>query len=180
MNLDEHDFLLISKHIQLKISPMQQSLTIVCHWATPILRKCSFLAPRAPTNWRLGKLLGQGAFGRVYLCYDVDTGRELAVKQVQFDPDSPETSKVRIIEQATLSHYENHFYGNKYNTPQNFFVFPQCKLFEKKKIDNRYVCLLCTLDFLFQYSVVFLIWFSVGLAYHQGLLQKYCLETLKR
>uniref|UniRef100_M3YKI7 mitogen-activated protein kinase kinase kinase n=1 Tax=Mustela putorius furo TaxID=9669 RepID=M3YKI7_MUSPF len=50
-------------------------------------------SPRAPTNWRLGKLLGQGAFGRVYLCYDVDTGRELAVKQVQFDPDSPETSK---------------------------------------------------------------------------------------
>ncbi|XP_059583487.1 uncharacterized protein LOC132250420 [Alligator mississippiensis] len=50
-------------------------------------------APRAPTNWRLGKLLGQGAFGKVYLCYDADTGRELAVKQVQFDPDSPETSK---------------------------------------------------------------------------------------
>uniref|UniRef100_A0AAZ3RFB6 Mitogen-activated protein kinase kinase kinase 2 n=1 Tax=Oncorhynchus tshawytscha TaxID=74940 RepID=A0AAZ3RFB6_ONCTS len=50
-------------------------------------------APRAPTNWRLGKLLGQGAFGRVFLCYDADTGRELAVKQVQFDPESPETSK---------------------------------------------------------------------------------------
>ncbi|KAM8905441.1 mitogen-activated protein kinase kinase kinase 2 isoform 1-T1 [Spinachia spinachia] len=52
-----------------------------------------FSAPRAPTNWRLGKLLGQGAFGRVFLCYDADTGRELAVKQVQFDPESPETSK---------------------------------------------------------------------------------------
>ncbi|XP_041057318.1 mitogen-activated protein kinase kinase kinase 2 isoform X1 [Carcharodon carcharias] len=50
-------------------------------------------SPRAPSNWRLGKLLGQGAFGRVYLCYDADTARELAVKQVQFDPDSPETSK---------------------------------------------------------------------------------------
>ncbi|KAL6455927.1 hypothetical protein MHYP_G00357780 [Metynnis hypsauchen] len=50
-------------------------------------------SPRAPTNWRLGKLLGQGAFGRVFLCYDADTARELAVKQVQFDPDSPETSK---------------------------------------------------------------------------------------
>lgn len=48
-------------------------------------------------NWRLGKLLGQGAFGRVYLCYDVDTGRELAVKQVQFDPERPETSKVRLV-----------------------------------------------------------------------------------
>lgn len=52
-------------------------------------------APSAPMTWRRGKLLGQGAFGRVYLCYDVDTGRELAAKQVQFDPDSPETSKVR-------------------------------------------------------------------------------------
>lgn len=52
-------------------------------------------APGAPVTWRRGKLLGQGAFGRVYLCYDVDTGRELAAKQVQFDPGSPETSKVR-------------------------------------------------------------------------------------
>nr|XP_020651774.1 mitogen-activated protein kinase kinase kinase 3 isoform X2 [Pogona vitticeps] len=50
-------------------------------------------SPSAPVNWRRGKLLGQGAFGCVYLCYDVDTGRELAAKQVQFDPDSPETSK---------------------------------------------------------------------------------------
>ncbi|KAK6470345.1 mitogen-activated protein kinase kinase kinase 3 [Huso huso] len=50
-------------------------------------------SPSAPVNWRRGKLLGQGAFGRVYLCYDVDTGRELAAKQVQFDPESPETSK---------------------------------------------------------------------------------------
>uniref|UniRef100_A0A670J8Z1 Mitogen-activated protein kinase kinase kinase 3 n=1 Tax=Podarcis muralis TaxID=64176 RepID=A0A670J8Z1_PODMU len=50
-------------------------------------------SPSAPVNWRRGKLLGQGAFGRVYLCYDVDTARELAAKQVQFDPDSPETSK---------------------------------------------------------------------------------------
>ncbi|KAL7991813.1 hypothetical protein Chor_016069 [Crotalus horridus] len=50
-------------------------------------------SPRAPTNWVLGKPLGQGAFGRVYLCYDADTGRELAVKQVEFDSDSPETSK---------------------------------------------------------------------------------------
>lgn len=51
-------------------------------------------ALQAPVNWRLGKLLGRGAFGEVYLCYDVDTGRELSVKQVPFDPDSQETSKV--------------------------------------------------------------------------------------
>lgn len=52
-------------------------------------------APRAPVNWRQGKLLGRGAFGEVYLCYDVDTGRELAAKQVPFDTDCQETSKVR-------------------------------------------------------------------------------------
>ncbi|NWV62342.1 M3K3 kinase, partial [Malurus elegans] len=51
------------------------------------------VALQAPVNWRLGKLLGRGAFGEVYLCYDVDTGRELSVKQVPFDPDSQETSK---------------------------------------------------------------------------------------
>lgn len=64
-------------------------------WALYIVCVFGCVAPRAPTNWRLGKLLGQGGFGRVFLCYDADTGRELAVKQVQFDPDSPETSKVR-------------------------------------------------------------------------------------
>uniref|UniRef100_A0A7N6AF66 Mitogen-activated protein kinase kinase kinase 3 n=1 Tax=Anabas testudineus TaxID=64144 RepID=A0A7N6AF66_ANATE len=56
-------------------------------------RSVAHKSPSAPVTWRRGKLLGQGAFGRVYLCYDVDTGRELAAKQVQFDPDSPETSK---------------------------------------------------------------------------------------
>ncbi|XP_029313336.1 mitogen-activated protein kinase kinase kinase 22 [Cottoperca gobio] len=50
-------------------------------------------SPRAPVNWRQGKLLGRGAFGEVYLCYDVDTGRELAAKQVPFDTDCQETSK---------------------------------------------------------------------------------------
>uniref|UniRef100_A0A3B4XSK2 Mitogen-activated protein kinase kinase kinase 22 n=1 Tax=Seriola lalandi dorsalis TaxID=1841481 RepID=A0A3B4XSK2_SERLL len=53
------------------------------------------ISPRAPVNWRQGKLLGRGAFGEVYLCYDADTGRELAAKQVPFDPDCQETSKVR-------------------------------------------------------------------------------------
>lgn len=57
-------------------------------------------------TWRRGKLLGQGAFGRVYLCYDVDTGRELAAKQVQFDPESPETSKVRPCFTSPSTHLD--------------------------------------------------------------------------
>ncbi|XP_059830540.1 mitogen-activated protein kinase kinase kinase 22 isoform X1 [Hypanus sabinus] len=56
-------------------------------------RHLSSASPRAPINWILGKFLGRGAFGEVYLCYDADTGRELAVKQVAFDADCQETSK---------------------------------------------------------------------------------------
>ncbi|TKR93599.1 hypothetical protein L596_008021 [Steinernema carpocapsae] len=38
--------------------------------------------PKAPTNWRQGRCIGSGAFGQVYVCYDVETGRELALKRV--------------------------------------------------------------------------------------------------
>ncbi|XP_070570149.1 mitogen-activated protein kinase kinase kinase 3-like isoform X3 [Ptychodera flava] len=51
------------------------------------------LTPRAPVNWRRGRLVGQGAFGQVYVCYDADTGRELAVKQVQLERDNSEARK---------------------------------------------------------------------------------------
>lgn len=33
-------------------------------------------------TWRRGRLLGSGAFGQVFICCDVETGREYAVKQV--------------------------------------------------------------------------------------------------
>ncbi|XP_013416446.1 mitogen-activated protein kinase kinase kinase 3 isoform X2 [Lingula anatina] len=56
-------------------------------------------SPRAPINWKKGKLLGAGAFGQVFLCYDADTGRELAVKQVNLGSMSVEVSKeVRALE----------------------------------------------------------------------------------
>lgn len=66
-------------------------VSLPCSLFNPLF---SHVALQAPVNWRLGKLLGRGAFGEVYLCYDADTGRELSVKQVPFDPDSQETSKV--------------------------------------------------------------------------------------
>jgi len=39
-------------------------------------------------------VLGHGAFGKVYLAYDADTGRELAVKQVEIQSESKDASKV--------------------------------------------------------------------------------------
>ncbi|XP_066498577.1 mitogen-activated protein kinase kinase kinase 22 [Hoplias malabaricus] len=62
-------------------------------WTEKCGQRTTAKSPRAPVNWRKGKLLGRGAFGEVFLCYDADTGRELAVKQVPFDPDCHETSK---------------------------------------------------------------------------------------
>lgn len=38
--------------------------------------------PCAPTNWKQGKCIGSGAFGKVYVCVDVDTGKEVALKRL--------------------------------------------------------------------------------------------------
>ena len=70
-----------------------------------------YLAPQTPTNWKLGRQLGQGkfsisssikqlhhsflgAFGKVYLCYDVDNGSELAIKQIPIHGLNTQTSRV--------------------------------------------------------------------------------------
>uniref|UniRef100_F6XR36 Protein kinase domain-containing protein n=1 Tax=Ciona intestinalis TaxID=7719 RepID=F6XR36_CIOIN len=53
----------------------------------------SYSAPKAPANWKKGKVLGHGAFGKVYLAYDADTGRELAVKQVEIIADNSDATK---------------------------------------------------------------------------------------
>ena len=53
-----------------------------------------FVAIQPPVNWKQGRLLGQGGFGKVFLIYDKDTGRELAMKQVELQGDSQELSKV--------------------------------------------------------------------------------------
>ncbi|CAF1048360.1 unnamed protein product [Rotaria sordida] len=58
-----------------------------------------YKSPQTPSNWKLGRQLGQGAFGKVFLCYDVDTGSELAIKQIPIRGLSLETSReVKILE----------------------------------------------------------------------------------
>ncbi len=53
-------------------------------------------APQAPINWTKGKLIGAGAFGRVFQGLDNDTGHIMAVKQVALTKD--ETLKGRVAE----------------------------------------------------------------------------------
>ncbi|KAE9415429.1 hypothetical protein Angca_006847 [Angiostrongylus cantonensis] len=50
-------------------------------------------SPRIPVHWKETKCIGNGAFGSVYLAYDVDTGRDLAVKKIPLIPDNRELSR---------------------------------------------------------------------------------------
>jgi serine/threonine protein kinase len=49
-----------------------------------------------PREWTRGRQLGSGAFGTVYLCHDRNTGRELAVKQVDITHASESKAKKEI------------------------------------------------------------------------------------
>ncbi|MFH4977894.1 hypothetical protein AB6A40_004603 [Gnathostoma spinigerum] len=53
-------------------------------------------APKPPSNWKLGKRIGSGAFGEVFICYDVDTGRQIAMKRLIFVRDDSHLKKQAI------------------------------------------------------------------------------------
>ncbi|KAI0228355.1 Mitogen-activated protein kinase kinase kinase 2 [Lamellibrachia satsuma] len=57
------------------------------------LKHLSAPCQRAPSDWKKGRMLGAGAFGQVFLCYDTDSGLELAVKQVFINNMDKEISK---------------------------------------------------------------------------------------
>jgi len=106
VNLFVHNALVLAIIIYVKKNIMKKFLFFVFSF---------ILAPQTPSNWKLGRQLGQGklflynhiffyfknnfdiflgAFGKVFLCYDVDTGSELAIKQIPIRGLSSETSRV--------------------------------------------------------------------------------------
>lgn len=64
-----------------------------------LLQNISFgsLDQFVPKLWKLGKLLGTGAFGQVFLCHDTENGRELAVKQIETGITTSATQKVLLL-----------------------------------------------------------------------------------
>ena len=51
--------------------------------ASPPARLAARLPEAGPVNWTRGELIGAGAFGRVYLGLNNDTGQLMAVKQAR-------------------------------------------------------------------------------------------------
>jgi len=55
-------------------------------------------ASKVPENWTKGELIGQGAFGSVYLGMDNDTGQLIAVKQVSLGQRSGPQAAAKLAE----------------------------------------------------------------------------------
>ncbi|CAD8083745.1 unnamed protein product [Paramecium sonneborni] len=58
-------------------------------------------------KWKKGQLIGQGSFGRVYQCMDINSGRILAVKQIELgyvDKESLQSFHQEILILSQLKH----------------------------------------------------------------------------
>lgn len=79
-----------------------------------------------PENYKIGKLVGSGGFAKVYYCLDHDTGRDLAVKQVEYDLDCKDSrselkalqNEIKILKKLRHPHIVL-YYGT--NEQQGFF-----------------------------------------------------------
>ncbi|XP_078344177.1 mitogen-activated protein kinase kinase kinase 3-like [Oculina patagonica] len=84
-----------------------------------------------PSNWTKGKFLGSGAFGKVYLCHDHDTGSELAVKQVEVERLNSATQEdVKALEAEinslkNLRHERIVLYYGTQQTDHHVYIFTE-------------------------------------------------------
>jgi len=83
-----------------------------------------------PENYKIGKLIGSGGFAKVYYCLDHDTGRDLAVKQVEFDLDCQDSrselkalqNEIKILKKLRHPHIVLYYGTNEQNGFFNIFM----------------------------------------------------------
>lgn len=81
-------------------------------------------------RWQRGARVGEGAFGQVYTCVNVDTGTVLAMKEVKFHPN--DHKKIR----STIDEYTNfegirhtnlvHYYGVELHRDEMYIFMEYC------------------------------------------------------
>ncbi|XP_071823303.1 mitogen-activated protein kinase kinase kinase 2-like isoform X2 [Apostichopus japonicus] len=72
-----------------------------------ISRDLDYKSPRPPSKWEYDRKLGVGAFGVVHQCHDVESGRILAVKEVNIDDNNPKANKEIQALQSEINIYRN-------------------------------------------------------------------------
>jgi len=72
------------------------------HAAPKEVSRADSVVREAPKNWVKGAVIGAGAFGKVYLCLDNDSGHLMAVKELEFDDSTSEAVLADMAKEVRL------------------------------------------------------------------------------
>eukprot|EP01065_Artemidia_motanka_P047689 TRINITY_DN751_c4_g1_i1.p1 TRINITY_DN751_c4_g1~~TRINITY_DN751_c4_g1_i1.p1 ORF type:complete len:937 (+),score=72.93 TRINITY_DN751_c4_g1_i1:79-2811(+) len=117
------------------VSPMQQATH-----ANPLVPAAA-MAVRTPESvalseqqttfrWKKGKILGQGAFGTVFIGLNQETGQLMAVKNVRFDPADPKVRdrlkalqrEIRVMKQLSHPNIVRYLFTERSGNSVNIFM----------------------------------------------------------
>ena len=83
-------------------------------------------------DYDIGKVLGQGAFGRVLLAKEIATGKEVAIKEVNQESISKQGKTRHIFREKNLLNEMDHPFiikllGTTMDDANLYFIFETCK-----------------------------------------------------
>lgn len=81
-------------------------------------------------RWQRGTKIGEGAFGRVYTCVNVDTGTILAMKEVKFQPNDQQKIRSALDEITNFEGIQHpnlvHYHGVELHREEMYIFMEYC------------------------------------------------------